>query len=657
MIKSLFALGLVAISAATLAQPNGVPTSGLLAYYNFNSDLESHNGWHNLTWGGTEGTYVPGRPNAGEACLLNGTHLIGSMAVPLTMPTGDFTIAGWIKLENAVPNGSYPTLMEWDESLFLRLFSQQGGTVLSQQGGYLSTGGGFAVAEGGFFVSPNTQWMHLAMTQANGTLTLYQSGVIVSEVPVSGNAQSNQPVGLIVGGGTNASAINAIKYLNGAIDDLYIYNRGLSDAEVQSVYNSVDPNPTCNLGTVTLVAGTDICSNDQETTLFQEGTGGTLSYVRYVSNGGTGGPAGGDMAFAIPHPHVISQVQDFYPNNPLVGSWLVSAYDPNNPSTCLTAPVEVNFLPVGDPSCYDCSVGLIISDGGTYCPYEYVQVQSWGSASTNPGGFLTFELIPLEGQGDGIPLSSYTYPVFSSFGIPGNHSFQGQYRIELKMYYAGQEVPCATEILTINFLPADDVQCTCEIGNLLVDNGTVICPGETVTILEAGSVQLPIGRELVFSIYDYPNYATYFEEQVPFDAPYTFTHNGTYFGEAVLYVYAGGGNPVSPVGLPTRGGGNDICGSYEVFVTLAQSTDAECLTIGISDLGTSTISVHPNPTEGALTLEGVRSGTVIEVMDVAGKRVATFAATTDHPTIDLSALTSGVYTLRMANASLKVVKF
>jgi len=654
MKKSLLAIGLAAISSVAVAQPAGVPTNGLWAYYGFNSNLESQNGWHNLTWGGSTGTYVQGRPGAGQACLLDGTHLIGNMAVPLTVPTGDFTVASWVLIENAVPFNYYPTILEWDESLFLRMHSQQGGTVLTQQGGYNSTGGGWVTPEGGVVGNPPAQWAHLAMTQSNGTFTLYRNGVVVSQIPVSGNIASNEPVGLIVGGGTASSAINPIKYLNGAIDDLFIYNRGLSEAEILSVYNSLD----CNLGTVTLVAGTDICSNDQVTTFFESGSGGTTSVIRYTSNGGTGGPIGGDMAFSqFPHPHTISQVQNFYPNDPLVGSWLVNAYDPFNPNTCFTAPVEVNFLPVGDQSCYDCSVGLIISDGATYCPHEYVQVQSWADASTNPGGILSFELIPLEGQGDGIPLSSYTYPVYGSFYIPGGHSFQGQYRIELKMYYAGEEVPCATEAITINFLPESDVQCTCEIGTLLVENGTVICPGETVTILEAGSVQLPVGRHLRFEIYDYPEYDIYFEGQNPFEVPYTFTHDGTYFGEAVFYVYAGGGGAGFPVDLQTRGGGNDICGSYEVFVILAQSTDAECLGVGISEAGTQKVSVHPNPTEGLLTLNGVTSGTVIEVVDVTGKRVATFAASTDNPTIDLSALNSGVYTLRMANASMKVVKF
>lgn len=652
MRKQLLTLGLAAISLAAVAQPNGVPTSGLLAYYNFNSDLESHNGWHNLTWGGTQGSYVPGRPNTGEACLLNGTHLIGSMAVPLTIPTGDFTIAGWIKLENAVPNGSYPTLMEWDESLFLRLFSQQGGTVLSQQGGYLSTGGGFAVAEGGFFVSPNTQWMHLAMTQANGTLKLYQNGVVAAQISVSGNAQSNEPVGLVVGGGSNGGAINAIKYLNGAIDDLYIYNRGLSLEEIQTIYNSTD----CNLGTLALSNGTDICSDpNNPTTLFVPGSSALYNASLFVeSNGGTGIPGGSIDIGGQPFPFSLQVLYGFYPN--IQGEFNVKVITPN----CQSDFVTLNFLPAGDPACHACSVGIVVSDGDAFCPHEYVNIQSWGNASTNPGGFLTFELIPLDGQTTGIDLTTIVYPVFNNINIqPSQDGLEaGQYEVQLKMSYAGQEVPCDWASVSITILPETAEGCFCEIGTLLVDNGTVICPNETVTILEAGSVQLPIGRELYFEIYDYPDYVNYYEDQIPFDAPYTFTHDGTYFGEAVFYVGASGiGGPLSPVDLHTRGGGNDICASYEVFVTLAQSTDAECLGVGISDAVTQKVSVHPNPTEGMLTLNGVISGTVIEVMDVTGKRVATFAASTDNPTIDLGSLTSGIYTLRMENTSMKVVKF
>jgi hypothetical protein len=649
MRKQLLALGLAAISSAAVAQPNGVPTSGLLAYYSFNSDLQSHNGWHNLTWGGTQGSFVPGRPSAGEACLLNGTHLIGSMAVPLTIPTGDFTIAGWIKLENAVPNGSYPTLMEWDESLFLRLFSQQGGTVLSQQGGYLSTGGGFAVAEGGFFVSPNTQWMHLAMTQANGTLTLYQNGVSAAQISVSGNAQSNEPVGLVVGGGSNGGAINAIKYLNGAIDDLYIYNRGLSLEEIQTVFNSTD----CNLGTLALSNGSDICSDpNNPTTLFVPGSSALYNASLFVeSNGGTGIPGGSIDIGGQPFPFSLQVLYGYYPD--IQGEFNVKVITPN----CQSVPVTVNFLPIGEPSCYNCSVGtVLVDDGVTYCPHEYAQLIFWEGSSSNPGGFKTYELIPLEGQENTVPLTTLGIQDNVAF-YPNTFGLTGLYEVQVKMYFAGEETPCDMASFNINILPETAEGCFCEIGTLLVDNGTVICPGETVTILQAGSVQLPAGRDLYFEIYDYPDYVNYFEEQFPFEAPYTFTHDGTYFGEAVFYVGASGiGGPVAPVNQQNRGGSNDICDFYEVFVTLAESTDAACLGVGISDLGAAAISLQPNPTSGLVQLVGTTKGDLVQVTDMTGRLIGSTTLEADNGTIDLSAMTSGIYLLRTAGGVFKVVK-
>ncbi len=642
MRKQLLALGLAAISSAVVAQPNGVPTSGLLAYYSFNSDLQSHNGWHNLTWGGTQGSYVPGRPSAGEACLLNGTHLIGSMAVPLTIPTGDFTIAGWIKLENAVPNGSYPTLMEWDESLFLRLFSQQGGTVLSQQGGYLSTGGGFAVAEGGFFVSPNTQWMHLAMTQANGTLTLYQNGVSAAQISVSGNAQSNEPVGLVVGGGSNGGAINAIKYLNGAIDDLYIYNRGLSLEEIQTVFNSTD----CNLGTLALSNGSTVCPTDL---FFQDGSSNPYFGVLNIAPAGSGVISGvPQISSSFPFP-----LQSIYNALSIQGErdiWVSS-------QECISEVVTVNFASINDPSCYDCSVGtVLVDDGVTYCPHEYAQLIFWEGSSSNPGGFKTYELIPLEGQENTVPLTTLGIQDNVAF-YPNTFGLTGLYEVQVKMYFAGEETPCDMASFNINILPETAEGCFCEIGTLLVDNGTVICPGETVTILQAGSVQLPAGRDLYFEIYDYPDYVNYFEEQFPFEAPYTFTHDGTYFGEAVFYVGASGiGGPVAPVNQQNRGGSNDICDFYEVFVTLAESTDAACLGVGISDLGTAAISLQPNPTSGLVQLVGTTKGDLVQVTDMTGRLIGSTTLEADNGTIDLSAMTSGIYLLRTAGGVFKVVK-
>jgi hypothetical protein len=662
MRKQLLALGLAAISLAAVAQvPAGVPTSGLQAYYSFNGSIADLASDNNLSAMGNGALYASDRHgNANAAAAFNTTNYLQDSGFPF--PTGNFTLAFWL-FSDANQLGQFRTVVELDESIFVR-YSGSGSFLSGLAGFYLSSVMEYALLDAGSFSNPTNSWQHIVMVNdAIAGSALYINGSFHSgDIGLGGAGSVSSGMGLTVGTGTSGGGENPDKRWNGRVDDLFIYNRALTAQEVTAIYSQANDGgtpPQCNLGTVTLVAGTDICSNDQETTLFQAGTGGTLSYVRYVSTGGTGGPAGGDMAFAIPHPHVISQVQSFYPNNPLVGSWLVSAYDPNNASTCLTAPVEVNFLPSGDPACHACSVGIVVSDGDAFCPHEYVNIQSWGSASTNPGGFLTFELIPLEGQTTEIDLTTIVYPVFNNINIqPSQDGLEaGQYEVQLKMYYAGEEVPCDWASVSITILPETAEGCFCEIGTLLVNNGTVICPGETVTILQAGSVQLPAGRDLYFEIYDYPDYVNYFEEQFPFEAPYTFTHDGTYFGEAVFYVGASGiGGPVAPVNQQNRGGSNDICDFYEVFVTLAESTDAACLGVGISDLGAAAISLQPNPTSGLVQLVGTTKGDLVQVTDMTGRLIGSTTLEADNGTIDLSAMTSGIYLLRTAGGVFKVVK-
>ena len=73
------------------------------------------------------------------------------------------------------------------------------------------------------------QWYHVAVTSGGGISTLYLNGTNVA----SGNLPFNTPAGsqLFIGAINNYQTI-------GLIDELSIYNRALSQAEIQAIYNA-----------------------------------------------------------------------------------------------------------------------------------------------------------------------------------------------------------------------------------------------------------------------------------------------------------------------------------------------------------------------------------------------------------------------------------
>lgn len=63
------------------------------------------------------------------------------------------------------------------------------------------------------------------------------------------------------------------------------------------------------------------------------------------------------------------------------------------------------------------------------------------------------------------------------------------------------------------------------------------------------------------------------------------------------------------------------------------------------------ISVYPNPASGSATLAGVAEGTPYEIYSLAGIKVAQGTA----PSIDCSALASGLYLVRTATATTRLI--
>lgn len=753
MRKTFFSVLMTVFATATMAQvPAGVPTSNLTAYYNFNSNSDDQWLDRDLTWTGTPGYTEDRWGNTNGAVAFDLNNFLQDSDFPF--PNGDFTVSLWFWSEVS-NNGQFCTLMEIDESIFMRFLASS--NLNGTAGFYRPDNGDFALLGIPGFSNPPGSWIHLALVNDASTsnVWLYVNGQQYGQAQqyLGGAASASPGMGLTVGPGTSVGAENEAKRWNGYIDDLFIYNRGLSAQEVEDVFSHANdggnPPLNCSVGNLLITEGQTLCrSNIVE--FIEAGTasvppGGDIQWQATFNTGGgsftesgafsqepyelplsVGGQFNASYTFNVRDANsavcatetvnvvildsedpacdgqsicdvgnvlvssgaqiCLGESVDYIqegttvfppgvnfisyrftpPGNPQGFSGTTSnpwtyTIDPSrapgiynvemvvrfegNVGICDEVNIEVEVLDQNDPACGNppapCTAGTFaIGNGQVICPQVSVQAVVFGSGDPGPGGTLTYTLVPLEGQ---LALSEATFTNTFELNalMAGPGGVSGQYDLVVRAYAAGATTPCDEMSITVDFVTEQDPACFCEIGTLMINNGTVICPGETVTIL-TGNVQIPADRELGFEIYDYPDFNIYYEEQSPFNAPYTFTHNGTYFGDAVFYVYTYGTGPAAPpVDLHTRGGGGgDICSFYEVFVTLAESTDAACLGVGVDEMNLTEETIYPNPTSGELYFSSPTSGLVL---DVTGKELMTFS---QRIAIDLSRFSTGMYMVK-----------
>lgn len=190
-------------------------------------------------------TTIIGNPGFAGADRMNATGNAGSFdgasgvllesATILNLGTGDYSVAGWVK------TASTARMMIWQESgkngsgdnqswlrmgdnattQFLRFNTEQpGGSSI------LSIG-----IEGKL---NNDQWNHFVCVRTGTNLSVYINGTKVKEMttPSIRNVTGNQPFKI----GLQQGATSFSNYFNGQIDDLMIYKKALTPAEITALY-------------------------------------------------------------------------------------------------------------------------------------------------------------------------------------------------------------------------------------------------------------------------------------------------------------------------------------------------------------------------------------------------------------------------------------
>lgn len=147
-----------------------------------------------------------------------------------------FTLETWIKTDQ--PAGTFGQI--WSKNatfdgnndpFMLQIVSN--GIV----GGRVGKGDGATNVSVGSSVAVNdNNWHHLALICDGATLKLYRDGNLDDSKPVSFPLFNNTQNAII--GQWAASVPNPLHNYRGLIDELSLYNRALSDAEIQSIFNA-----------------------------------------------------------------------------------------------------------------------------------------------------------------------------------------------------------------------------------------------------------------------------------------------------------------------------------------------------------------------------------------------------------------------------------
>ena len=204
-----------------------VPTDGLVAYYPFNGNAhdESGNGNDGTVFGAS---LVSDRfGNFNSAYSFDGTddRIIVNHDPSLNLGTA-FTISAWV-ISDVTPASNNPMLAKGTAfaSHEYSLFFANGSNKP-----WISLNGGAASNQQ---VGPNmgvstTDWLHIVGLYEAGVLKLYIDGVE--------SAAANRAAPIATTSDLRIGALQSLFY-RGLIDDIRIYNRALTEAEIQVLLN------------------------------------------------------------------------------------------------------------------------------------------------------------------------------------------------------------------------------------------------------------------------------------------------------------------------------------------------------------------------------------------------------------------------------------
>jgi hypothetical protein len=263
----------------TIAGCTTVPTK-LISWWRADGDASDVKGANPGTLQGGATATTTGK--VGRAFSFNGSSGYVSLGNPASLKlTGAMTIEGWMKPSAGPGADQLSAIMtKWAQDFSSNPNSDSYGLWIVNRNGTLKLFSALHKAstnsepniEGG--VIPLNAWSHVAMTfdPSTGQYALYVNGAQVVSVASPGdNLGTTRNVSI----GREESYLP--RYFNGLIDELAIYNRALSPAEIQAIHNAGSAGK-CNGTTV----APPVAQLQNISTRLQVGTGDSLAIGGFI---------------------------------------------------------------------------------------------------------------------------------------------------------------------------------------------------------------------------------------------------------------------------------------------------------------------------------------------------------------------------------------
>ena len=224
-------------TASWQCQPAIIPTDGLVAYYHCDGDAEdaSGNGNNGTIYGATPTADRFGTPNS--ACYFDGNNdwidVPDSPSLQTIEQDQGLTIAAWIRIDGWYQDWNIFAIVEKldetdDQGWEFMVGAQPSVTLGFSFQAYLANTVALSVTFG--------EWRHVAVAYdgAGATVDLYADGQLLGHSAAAAELWTTGAGHLHIG----KSFDGPDEFSHGAIDEVLIYNRALSSAEILALYGA-----------------------------------------------------------------------------------------------------------------------------------------------------------------------------------------------------------------------------------------------------------------------------------------------------------------------------------------------------------------------------------------------------------------------------------